>query len=109
MIRILLLLCCVLIGMDFIEDYGGLEAYAENLEWLPLVQRIAVTITALIIVVMEYLKIRTFNITMLVFLLVALIFNPFKYLEFSTLTKIAVIILFFVQAIKDKSGIRFNR
>ncbi|HLW14465.1 MAG TPA: hypothetical protein VKX30_03075 [Flavobacteriaceae bacterium] len=109
MIRILLLLCCVLIGMDFIEDYGGLEAYAENLEWLPLVQRIVVALTALIIVVSEYLKVKTFNITILVFLLVALIFNPFKHLEVSTVSKVAVIILFFIQAIKDKSGMRFNR
>lgn len=108
MIRILLLLSCVLIGMDFIEDYAGLEAYAENLEWLPLVQRIVITITALLVATKEYLKIRTFNITMLVFVLVAIIFNPFKHLDVSTLSKIAVIILFFVQAIKDKSGFRFS-
>lgn len=108
MIRILLLLSCVLIGMDFIEDYAGLEAYAENLEWLPLVQRITITITALLVATKEYLKIRTFNITMLVFVLVAIIFNPFKHLDVSTLSKIAVIILFFVQAIKDKSGFRFS-
>lgn len=108
MIRILLLLSCVLIGMDFIEDYTGLEAYAENLEWLPLVQRIVITITALLVATKEYLKIRTFNITMLVFVLVAIIFNPFKHLDVSTLSKIAVIILFFVQAIKDKSGFRFS-
>lgn len=108
MIRILLLLCCVLIGMDFIEDYAGLEAYAENLEWLPLVQRIVVTATALLILVTEYLKIRSFNITMLVFALVAIIFNPFKHLDISAISKIAVIILFFIQAIKDKSGFRFK-
>lgn len=109
MIRILLLLSSLLIGMDFIEDYAGLEAYAENLEWLPLAQRIAVTITALIVTVTEYLKIKTFTITILVFLLVAIIFNPIKLLDVSTLSKIAVIILFLIQAIKDKNAIRLKR
>lgn len=104
MIRILLLLCCVLIGMDFLEDYGDLEAYAENLGWLALAQRVAVTITALFIVVTEYLKIRSFNITMLVFLLVSLIYNPFYFLEVSIITKVAVIILFFIQALKSRTG-----
>lgn len=94
--------------MDFIEDYAGLEAYTDNLGWLPLVQRIAVTVTALIVVVTEYLKNRSFNITMLVFLLVALIFNPFHFLEVTTITKIAVIILFFVQALKNRTGKLFN-
>lgn len=94
--------------MDFLEDYAGLEAYADNLGWLPLVQRIAVTITALIVVVTEYLKIQSFNITMLVFLLVALIFNPFYFLEVTTITKIALIILFFVQALKNRTGKLFN-
>src|SRR5690625_4303372 len=109
MIRILLLLSCVLIGMDFIEDYTGLEAYAENLEWLPLVQRIAVSITALVVAITEYLKIKTFNITIMVFILVAIIFNPIKILDVRTLSKIAVIILFVIQAIKDRSGIRLKR
>ena len=102
MIRILLFLCCVLIGMDFIEDYAGLEAYAENLSWLPLVQRIAVSITALLVVVTEYLNVKSFNITMLVFILVAIIFNPFISLDPSVLSKVAVIILFVIQAIKSK-------
>lgn len=109
MVRILLFLCCVLIGMDFIESYGELEAYSENLGWLPLVQRIAVCVTALVIIAIEYSKIRSFNITILVFALVAIIFNPFKHLEVSTISKIAVIVLFFIQAIKDKSLIRFKK
>lgn len=109
MIRILLLLCCVLIGITFIDDYAGLEAYTENLEWLPLVQRIAITITALLVVVTEYLKIKTFNITILVFFLVAIIFNPFKPLDVSTLSKIAVMILFFIQAIKDRGRTRLKQ
>jgi len=108
MIRILLFLCCVLIGMDFIEDYAGLEAYAENLSWLPLVQRIVVTITALIVVVTEYLNVKTFNITMLVFILVAIIFNPFVLLDPSVLSKVAVIILFVIQAIKSRSSARLR-
>ena len=105
MIRILLFLSCVLIGMDFIEDYSGLEAYAENLEWLPLVQRIVITITSLLVVVTEYLKIKSFNITMLVFLLVAIIFNPFIHIDPSTLSKVAVIILFVIQAIKSRKSV----
>ncbi|HLS11929.1 MAG TPA: hypothetical protein VK050_07190 [Flavobacteriaceae bacterium] len=108
MIRILLFLCCVLIGMDFIEDYAGLEAYAENLEWLPLAQRITVTITALLVVVTEYLTIRSFNITMLVFLLVAIIFNPFVHIYPSVISKVAVIILFVIQAIKRRTGVRLR-
>lgn len=94
--------------MDFIEDYAGLDAYAENLGWLPLVQRIVLTITGLIVVVTEYLKTKSFNISMLVFLLVALIFNPFYFLEVTAITKVAVIILFFVQALKNRTGKLFN-
>lgn len=104
MIRVLLLLCCVLIGMDFIDDYAGLDAYADNLDWLSMAQRIAITATALLVVVTEYIKNKSFNVTMLIFFLAALIYNPFVELQTSMITRIAVIVLFFVQALKSGKG-----
>ncbi len=109
MIRLLLFLCCILIGAEFLEEYSGMEEMTFNLDWLPIVQRIVISITALIIVITEYLKIKSFNITMLVFLLVLLIYNPFKYFEVSTITKVASIVLFFMQALKARNNTRFNQ
>lgn len=107
MIRLLLFLCCILIGIEFLDKYTQVDNF--SLDWLPLVQRIAIFITALFLAVTEYLKIKSFNITMVVFLLVALIFNPFQFLEIKPITKIATLILFFIQAIKTKNVSTFNR
>lgn len=102
MIRLLLFSCCILIGVELFDEYAEVDQLTLNMDWLPLAQRIVVSITAVFLVVSEYLKLKSFNITMMVFLLVLLIYNPFYFFPISNITKISAIVLFFIQALKTR-------
>lgn len=102
MLRILLIASCVLLGLDFVEDQMG------NMDWLPMAQRIVLSLTAVLTIYSEFKIFKSFRLSILIFMFVLFLYNPIMPLfEVSSLTKIALIILFFVQILKSQQNFKF--
>lgn len=102
MLRILLIASCVLLGLDFLEDQIG------NMDWLPMAQRVVISLTAILTIYQEFKIFKSFRLSILVFMFVLFLYNPIKPIfEVSVVTKVALMILFFVQMLKAQQKFKF--